>query len=100
MNGHDQEHHRRHERTERLIEALAIRQEKTEDELRTMLRSQVLMGENMGQIVTHLGNVGAHLERLDTHLEKVDIRLEEATAKMDALIDIVDRHVRDDKRHN
>jgi hypothetical protein len=24
----------------------------------------------------------------------------EATAKLDALIDIVDRHVRDDKRHN
>ena len=84
-NGHDQEHIRRHERTERLLAALADRQEKTDDELRVLLKSQVLMGEN--------------LDKLATHVEKIDIRLEEVTAKFDALIDIVDHHARDDQRH-
>ena len=75
-NGSDREHIRRHERTEKILEAVAAKQEKTEDELRAFIKSQVLMGEN--------------IDKLEIHIERIDLRLAEATEKLDALIDIVD----------
>ena len=106
-NGSDQEHIRRHERTEKILEAIAAKQEKTEDELRAFIKSQVLMGENIDKMARQVGQMMARNDRADSRMdrmeaiiEKIDLRLAEATEKLDALIDIVDHHVRDDKRHN
>ncbi|HLJ18361.1 MAG TPA: hypothetical protein VKV15_27975 [Bryobacteraceae bacterium] len=99
-NGSDQEYIRRHERTEKILEAVAAKQEKTEDELRAFIKSQVLMGENMDKMTARNDRADSRMDRMEAIIEKIDLRLAEATEKLDALIDIVDRHVRDDKRHN
>ena len=65
-NGHDEEHKRLKERQERFQDQL----EQLGGELRAFMKSQVLMGEN--------------LDKMKTHIEKIDIRLEEATSKLNA----------------
>lgn len=81
-NGRDEEHKRLKERQVRFQDQL----DQIGGELRAFMKSQVLMGEN--------------LDKMATHIEKIDIRLAEVTDKLNALIDIVDNHIHDDKRHN
>ncbi|HLJ18362.1 MAG TPA: hypothetical protein VKV15_27980 [Bryobacteraceae bacterium] len=43
--------------------------------------------------------MAGNLSKMAAHIEKIDLRLAETAEKLDALIDIVDRRVWDDKRH-
>ena len=61
------------------------------------MKSQVLMGENLDKTNEYIKTRTAVL---DAHIEKIDIRLAEATGKLNALINFVNNHMHDDKRHN
>ncbi|MGH9627032.1 MAG: hypothetical protein ACRD7E_01520 [Bryobacteraceae bacterium] len=66
---------------ETLIEALFESHEKTESELRTLAKSQVLMSEAM--------------ERMSEAAKRADERIVEVGDKLDALINLMDQHLRD-----
>ena len=77
-NGHENELEARMERAERIIAALAEIQDETQSELRTLAKSQVLLSD-----------------ALQRHIEHSRQRDAETTDKLNALIDLMDRHLRE-----
>jgi hypothetical protein len=73
-NGHSDEFKDRMDRAERMISVLFDLHEKTANELRALAASQVVMSEAM---------------------TKLTVAQTETTDKLNALIDLIDRHLRD-----
>jgi SMC interacting uncharacterized protein involved in chromosome segregation len=76
----------RMEPAERMINALFDSHEKTESELRTLATSQVLMSEAMQGLTGKMAETTGKISDLT-------VKMAETTDKLNALIDLVHRHV-------
>jgi ABC-type transporter Mla subunit MlaD len=78
-NGHNQNARTRLDRVEAIVEALANNQDKIQDDIRVLMRSQVLMSETIEKL-------GGRVEQLVQAQQHTDDRL-------NALIDYFQRHL-------
>jgi hypothetical protein len=78
-NGHSQDGRTRLDRIEAIVEALASNQDKIQDDIRVLMRSQVLMFETIEKL-------GARVDQLVQAHQHTDDRL-------NALIDYFQRHL-------
>ena len=91
-NGHDRDHILRHERTERIIESLATKMDRLEDELRAFMASQVLMGENLDKQARESREWQQRQRELE---RRTDQRFAETNDKLNALIAFFEQHPRE-----
>ena len=91
-NGHNQAENERLDRVERIIEALAGRQQEIEDEFSRLLKGQVVLQDSQQR----LQDAQQRTEKaLATFIENSEIRAAETTDKLNAVIDLMDRHFRE-----
>ncbi len=91
-NGHDRAHIERHERTERILEAMAGTLDRMKDELRAFLTSQVLMGENLEKVAILQRETARELNEL---AKRTDEKFAETNDKLNALITFFEQHLRE-----
>jgi phage-related protein len=58
-----------------------------------------LVGQLAESTRLFVGRVDTHIEKSNGRLDRVETTLDEMTGKLNALVNIVDRHVTDDSRH-
>jgi hypothetical protein len=95
-NGHDEN---RLDRIEAVLEALVRSQSHLLESQSTLeqghkdlLRSQVLMQDELRQFAS---KSEARFQRIEAKLEQTTLKLDEASDKINGLIDLMDRHLRD-----
>src|ERR1017187_9301505 len=88
-NGHNQAENQRLDRVQRIIEALAGRQEPMKDDFGRLLKAQVVLVDSQQRLPDAQQRTAAALA---AYIEHARIRDAETTDKLNALILLMDRH--------
>lgn len=91
-NGHNQDDTSRLDRIEGIIEAIANRQAGIEDEFLRLLKAQIVFGDEVGKAFKA---ADARMTKIEAALEKLTVAGAEAEGKINALISLMDQHLRD-----
>jgi hypothetical protein len=91
-NGHNQAENQRLDRVERIIEAPAGRQELIEDEFGRLLKAQIVVVDSQQQLQEAHKRTDAALA---SFIEHAKMRDAETTDKLNALIELMDRHLKE-----
>jgi hypothetical protein len=82
-------------RTERLVAHMADILDGHRSDIRTLYTSQIFISESVERIGGSLERLSVSLNELADRQKITDERLAEVTDKLDALIDLVDRHTKE-----
>jgi CII-binding regulator of phage lambda lysogenization HflD len=85
-NGHNQDDRTRLDRVEAIVEALANNQDKMQDDMRILLRSQVFISETLDKFGKSMQQAGERIDQLAQAQQHTDERL-------NVLIDYFQRHL-------
>jgi CII-binding regulator of phage lambda lysogenization HflD len=85
-NGHNQDDRTRLDRVEAIVEALANNQDKMQDDMRILLRSQVFISETLDKFGKSMQQAGERIDQLAQAQQHTDERL-------NVLIDYSQRHL-------
>jgi hypothetical protein len=84
-NGHNQDEPGRLDRIEAIMEALATRKADIETDLSQLVKAQIVFGDEVSKA----------FKAADARMTRFETGLAEATDKLNALIDLMDRHLRE-----
>ena len=88
----------RMDRVEKIVEVLANTQHDMQQDLKILLRSQVVMGETLTEVIKAQKRTEEHLQRTEEHLQRLEESLRHTDERMGALILTVDEIIRNQKR--
>ena len=90
-NGHGHQESRL-DRIERIIEVVASRQADVEEEFARLLKAQIVLQDNLGKFQ---GQVSLSMSASNSRMDRVEQNLAEATDKINALLTMMDQHMRE-----